>query len=309
MSVTVSADDIKRVKGLGFLQQKGTDTFNARVLTRNGKVSAAEVMRLADAAEKYGNGALAFTTRQTVEVQGIHYDNIEAFTAYIGEMGLLVGGTGPKVRPIVSCKGTTCQYGLYDTYGLSEEIHNRFYVGYHDVKLPHKFKIATGGCPNNCVKPELNDVGIIGQKVPVFNAEKCHSCKVCVVAKVCPMKAASKAEGEKLVYDKAKCINCGRCLYMAKCPFGAMTEEVTGFKVTIGGRWGKKVAQGKALGKIFTSKEEVLDAVEKILIFFKDQGVAGERLADTVARIGFDKAEAMILSDELLARKAEIIAK
>ena len=39
MSVTVSADDIKRVKGLGFLQQKGTDTFNARVLTRNGKIT------------------------------------------------------------------------------------------------------------------------------------------------------------------------------------------------------------------------------------------------------------------------------
>lgn len=309
MSVTVSADDIKRVKGLGFLQQKGTDTFNARVLTRNGKVSVAEVMRLAEAAEKYGNGEMAFTTRQTVEVQGIHYDNIEAFTAYIGEMGLLVGGTGPKVRPVVSCKGTTCQYGLYDTYALSEEIHNRFYLGYRGVKLPHKFKIATGGCPNNCVKPELNDVGIIGQKVPVFDAEKCHSCKNCVVANVCPMKAASKADGEKLNYDKAKCINCGRCLYMAKCPFGAMTEEVTGFKVTIGGRWGKKVAQGTPLGKVFTSKEEVLDTVEKILLFFKDQGAAGERLADTVARVGFEKAEAMILSNELLERKEEIIAK
>ena len=30
----------------------------------------------------------------------------------------------------------------------------------------HKFKIAVGGCPNNCVKPDLNDLGIIGQMVP-----------------------------------------------------------------------------------------------------------------------------------------------
>ena len=36
------------------------------------------------------------------------------------------------------------------------------------VKLPHKFKIAVGGCPNNCVKPNLNDLGIIGQRVPEF---------------------------------------------------------------------------------------------------------------------------------------------
>lgn len=309
MSVTVSADEIKRVKGLGFLQQKGTDTFNARVLTRNGKITTQEVKMVTEAAEKYGNGEMAFTTRQTIEVQGIHYDNIEAFTAHIEAGGLLVGGTGPKVRPIVSCKGTTCQYGLYDTYALSREIHERFYVGYHDVKLPHKFKIATGGCPNNCVKPDLNDVGIIGQKVPVFDAEKCRSCKVCVVAKVCPMQAAVKQEGEKLSYDKEKCIHCGRCLYMAKCPFGAMTEEVTGFKVTLGGRWGKKVGQGRAMSKIFTSKEEVLDTVEKILLFFKEYGNAGERLSDTVARIGFEKAEAIILSNEMLERKAEILAK
>ena len=66
------------------------------------------------------------------------------------------------MRPVVSCKGTTCQYGLIDTFALSEEIHERFYHGYSSVKLPHKFKIAVGGCPNNCVKPDLNDLGIIG---------------------------------------------------------------------------------------------------------------------------------------------------
>ena len=309
MSVTVSADDIKRVKGMGCLQQKGTDLFNARVITRNGKITAAEAHRIAEGAEKFGSSEMAMTTRQTIEVQGIPYDKIDDFIAYMAEGGLLVGGTGAKVRPIVSCKGTTCQYGLYDTYELSEEIHRRFFIGYRDVKLPHKFKIATGGCPNNCVKPDLNDVGIIGQKVPVFDADKCKSCKICVVAKVCPMKAASKAEGEKLAYDKEKCINCGRCLYMVKCPFGAMTEEVTGYKVTLGGRWGKKVGQGTPMSKIFTSEEEVLDTVEKIILFFKDQGIAGERLSDTVARVGFEKVEAMILSNELLERKAEILAK
>ena len=63
------------------------------------------------------------------------------------------------------------------------------------------------------------------------------------------------------------------------------------------------------MSKVFTSKEEVLDTVEKIILFFKDQGNAGERLADTVARVGFENAEAMILSNELLERKEEILAK
>lgn len=309
MSVTVSKDDIKRVKGMGFLHQKGTDLFNARVITKNGKITAAEAHCIAEGAEKFGGSEIAMTTRQTIEVQGIPYDKIDDFIAHMAEGGLMVGGTGAKVRPIVSCKGTTCQYGLYDTYELSEEIHNRFFIGYKDVKLPHKFKIATGGCPNNCVKPDLNDVGIIGQRKPQFDTEKCKSCKICVVAKVCPMKAATKAEGEKLNFDTEKCIKCGRCVTLAKCPFHAMAEEVTGYKVTLGGRWGKKVGQGTEMSKLFTSKEEVLDVVEKTMLFFKDQGNAGERLSETIDRVGFDKAEAMILSNELLERKEEILAK
>ena len=44
-------------------------------------------------------------------------------------------------------------------------------------------------------------------------------------------------------------------------------------------------------------------------LFFRDKGVAGERLADTVARVGFENAEALILSDELIARKEEILEK
>ena len=40
---------------------------------------------------------------------------------FIQEAGLDTGGTGSKVRPVVSCKGTTCQYGLIDTFALSEE--------------------------------------------------------------------------------------------------------------------------------------------------------------------------------------------
>ena len=102
----------------------------------------------------------------------INYENIDKLCAFLKENGLETGGTGPKVRPIVSCKGTTCQYGLIDTFDLSEKIHYRFYKGFRDLVLPHKFKIAVGGCPNNCVKPDLNDIGVIGYKKPILNFDK-----------------------------------------------------------------------------------------------------------------------------------------
>ena len=75
-ALTISPEEVKRVKGLGFLNNKGTDNFSARVLTVNGKITAAQHRCLADAAELFGNGIITFTTRLSVEVQGIPFDKI-----------------------------------------------------------------------------------------------------------------------------------------------------------------------------------------------------------------------------------------
>ena len=243
---TIPEEEVKRLKGLGFLNNKDTDNFSARVITACGRVTADTLRALADAADAYGDGHIVFTTRLTAEVPGIPYEKIDAFTEEIGKAGLEPGGTGAKVRPIVCCKGTTCQYGLLDTFGIAGEIHERFYKGYHHVILPHKFKIAVGGCPNNCVKPTLNDVGIMGWR--------------------------------------------GGC------------------KMFIGGRWGKKYSIGQPLSKIFDPGEELMNAIEKTILFYRENGKKGERFALTIERLGFENVEKAILSDDILERKEEILA-
>lgn len=304
-SGSISPEEEKRVKALGFLKDKNTeDKFNGRVITRNGKITAEEARTIAEAAEMFGSGEVTMTSRLTMEIQGVPFDNIEPLREYLMQAGLETGGTGSKVRPVVSCKGTTCQYGLIDTFGLSEEIHERFFHGYADVKLPHKFKIAVGGCPNNCVKPDLNDLGIIGQRIPQIDPEKCKGCRICRIEKNCPINVA-KVENGKIVIDENACNHCGRCV--GKCPFHAIEDYTNGYRVYIGGRWGKKVAQGRYLDKVFTDKEEVLSIVEKAILLFREQGNTGERFADTVARIGFENVQEQLLSDELLGRKEENI--
>ena len=301
----VSKEEETRVKALGFLKDKRTpDRFNGRVITRNGKITADEARTIAEAAEIFGSGEVTMTSRLTMEIQGVPFDNIEPLREYLMQAGLETGGTGSKVRPVVSCKGTTCQYGLIDTFALSEEIHERFYHGYSEVKLPHKFKIAVGGCPNNCVKPDLNDLGIIGQRVPLIDLEKCRGCKVCQIENNCPIQVAKMVNG-KITIDENACNHCGRCI--GKCPFKAVEDHTDGYRIYIGGRWGKKVAQGRYLDKVFTDKEEVLSVVEKAILLFREQGITGERFADTVARIGFENVQEQLLADDLLARKEENI--
>ena len=301
-----TADEIKAVKGKGFLIDKTTGRhFNARVLTVNGRLSAEKMEAITEAARRFGNGMIALTVRLTVEVQHIPFENIEPFLAFLQEHGLETGGTGPRVRPIVSCKGTTCQYGLIDTFAISERLHSLFYEGYHDVTLPHKFKIAVGGCPNNCAKPDLNDLGIVGACVYTVNREKCRACKRCAIMESCPIGAARMEEG-RIAFPREACNRCGRCA--SQCPFGVIEEKKTGYRVYIGGRWGKRVSMGQPLSVILTDEKELFRIVESAILFFKAYGVSGERFADTIARVGLSEVERLLLSDELLARKNEILS-
>lgn len=303
----VTAEQKAAVKGEGFLFDKNSrNRFNARVITTNGKITTAQARAIAEAADKFGSGEFAMTSRQAIEIQGVAYDDIKTLQAFLAEYDLETGGTGPKVRPVVSCKGTTCQYGNIDTFTLSREIHHRFYKGYRSVKLPHKFKIAVGGCPNNCVKPDTNDLGIVGVNIPKIDLDKCRGCKKCQIVSSCPVKSAELVDGKISV--GTACNSCGRCVGSV-CPFGAVTEATQGYRVYIGGRWGKKTAKGKPLSKICTDKNEALAIVEKCILFFRESGIAGERFEETITRVGFETANAIITGDEILSRKEEILAK
>lgn len=138
----------------------------------------------------------------------------------------------------------------------------------------------------------------------MFDFSKCRGCKVCQVENACPIKVATMENG-KLVVNPDACNGCGRC--KGKCPFGVTEEYTNGFKIYIGGRWGKKMANGIPLSKIFTSEEEVLDTVERAILFFRNDGITGERFADTVARLGFEYVEDQLLHSEI--NRTEILAK
>ena len=108
--MSIHPDDIKRVKGQGFLNNKGTDCFNARTLTTNGNVSTQQIRAIAEAADRFGCGRVQFTSRMTVELPGIPYDKIEEFQAFLGEYGLYTGGTLCAAAKILKEHGATKVY-------------------------------------------------------------------------------------------------------------------------------------------------------------------------------------------------------
>jgi len=299
-------EQITSVKGRGFLRNRGTDCFSGRIVTVAGLFTPDQLYAIAECSEKYGNGKVIFTARLAAEIVGIPFDKIPEAEAFMAERGLYFGGTGAKVRPITACKGTTCVYGNIDTQALAKVIYDKFYIGMRDVKLPHKFKIGVGGCPNSCMKPSLNDVGVEGCRAFSFDSELCRGCKKCVVAESCPTKAVSVVNG-KAVIDTSKCTSCGVCV--GKCPFGAVPKEAASVcRVFVGGTWGKTQRMGTLLNSVY-SADEVPSVIEKVMLWYKENGYVKERLGATVDRIGTDALEAAIATDDLITRKDDILAK
>ena len=171
----LKAADIAAVKAQGFLINRGTELFSGRIVAPGTVFSAEDFKNMAELAATFGNGKLICTSRLAVEIPGIPFDKIQEARAWAAERGMRFGGTGAKVRPVVACKGTTCVYGNYDTQELAKKIHENYYIGWDDVKLPHKFKISVGGCPNSCMKPALNDFGVEAIRYP-------YSTTICAAA-------------------------------------------------------------------------------------------------------------------------------
>lgn len=90
----------------------------------------------------------------------------------------------------------------------------------------------------------------------------------------------------------------------------SITDGTYGFKIFVGGRWGKKISHGRALSKVFTTKDEAMDVIEKAILLFRERGLAGERFAVMIDRIGFETVEeALLRDDSLLERKEEILSR
>ena len=302
----LTSEQITSVKARGFLRNRGTECFSGRLVTVAGIFTPGELHAIAECAEKFGNGKVGFTSRLSAEIVGIPFDKIPDAEAFMAERGLYFGGTGAKVRPITACKGTTCVFGNVDTQEIARVIHEKFYVGMSGVKLPHKFKIGVGGCPNSCMKPSLNDVGVEGCKAFSFDSELCRGCNKCLVALHCPSKAVSVIDG-KAVVDAAKCTKCGVCV--GKCPFGAAPKEATSAcRVFVGGTWGKTQRMGTRINATFTP-DQIPEVIEKVMLWYKENGYAKERLGATIDRLGADTLEAAISSNDLIKRKEEILSK
>lgn len=272
-------------KKYGFIPQRQKGLLLMRIRNAAGDMTAAQLRKLADLAEKYGQGEIHVTVRQGMEIPGVKEELFEEAYQAILAVGLTPAVCGPRIRPVVACPGkATCPYGLEDTKELAKLL-DRLFVG---RELPAKTKFAISGCANACTKPEAHDVGCKGAHEPVVDPSNCIHCGACV--RRCPSKAMSLDSGE-VVIDQEKCLACGVC--MTVCPKKTIHSQRTGFHVYIGGKGGRYSYDGKLL-QSFVPADQIVSYLEALLAVYKEKGEKGQRLFSLVAKEGMESLSAQV---------------
>ncbi|MCL5942988.1 MAG: 4Fe-4S binding protein, partial [Actinobacteria bacterium] len=216
------------LKMSGYIKLREKDMYALRLRIPMGNLLADQMPRVAEVARKYGRGYVGLTVRQGVEIPWIHFRDLEKARAELEEAGIILSGCGPRVRAVVSCKGTICPYGIIDTHAIGMRIDERFFS---PRVLPHKYKIGIAGCPNSCSKPQFNDLGLMGQVEPRLEESLCNGCSLCEVN--CA-DAAITMSGDLPVRDPQKCVYCGDCIRV--CPTDAWVQRAVGVAVFAGGK-------------------------------------------------------------------------
>lgn len=272
--------DLKKLKNDGVMKQKSVDLFSVRLKVLGGHVTSEQLRALADAAERHGVGHVHLTTRQGIEIPCVEGTELDNLQQTLGQGNLQFGACGARVRTITACQGSLCTYGLIDPQAVAQAVDERV-TGVEG--LPHKFKIGITGCPNGCIKPQENDLGVMGQRFISRNAEACMECGVC--AESCRPGALRMEDGE-FVEETELCRNCGRCI--DACPVEAIEDVGTGYAVFVGGKMGNQPRMADRLPFEVTSVEGLLDVISATLQWYSDHGKTKERFGATIDRVGLD---------------------
>lgn len=99
------AVDYATLKKGGFMRQKQKNNFSLRLRVVGGNLTAKQLATIAEVSDKYGEGYVHLTSRQSVEIPFIKLDDIDEVKAALAKGDTEPGVCGPRVRTITACQG------------------------------------------------------------------------------------------------------------------------------------------------------------------------------------------------------------
>ena len=306
----------KKIKKNAFRITKHRGKTAIRIRVPGGELPADIIPILYEVSTKYGDGKLHITTRQGFEIAGIDFKDMEKVNQMIDPVvkNLLVeigvdgteegkGYPAAGTRNISSCIGNkVCPYANYNTTALARRIEKAVFP--HD----HHFKIATTGCPNDCIKAHMQDFGIIGTAKVEYDYSQCVGCEACVKNCKKRVTGALEMKNGKVVRDEKRCIGCGECALT--CPTQAWSRnEKKYYRMVIMGRTGKKNPRVARTFLEWIDEDTIVKVIKNTYSFVDDhidRTLPKEHVGYIVDRMGYNVFKEYALKDVDLPKGARV---
>ena len=135
----------------GVILQRDQKTLAARITPPSGKLTADDLVKMAELVKAYDIPLVKLTSGQRIGFYGLTRENIHAVCE---AMPFRTGG-----HYVQACPGTDwCKYAQQDAMGFAARLEDLF----GSLPTPAKIKLGISGCTFSCAESRLRDIGFIG---------------------------------------------------------------------------------------------------------------------------------------------------
>src|SRR5206468_3372289 len=137
-----------------------------RIKIPGGFLTADQLARLADAADRFGSGFMHITTREDAQIYYVKLEEAPNLMRFLAAGGITTReACGNTVRNITACyRSGTSPTELFDVAPYAHALFRYLVRNDHNQVLGRKFKITFEGCTEDHSAVRLHDIAFIAQR-------------------------------------------------------------------------------------------------------------------------------------------------
>lgn len=150
----------------GIYGQRQAGVQMVRIKIPFGGISANQLRRVAELADRHATAVGHVTTRQDIQLHFVSLSDVPTIMRGLAEVGMTTReACANTVRNVTACHlAGVCQGEVFDVTTYAKTVAYHLLRNPLNQSLPRKFKIAFSGCRHDCALTPIHDIGLLAAK-------------------------------------------------------------------------------------------------------------------------------------------------